>query len=62
MNKVALFLIIALVIATASFVGLGVLLLPAVGVDGMARTMICGGVSGGLIAIVYLNMFRKSDP
>jgi len=29
--------------------------------DGMARTMIAGGVSGGAIAILYINMLRKSD-
>ena len=58
MNKVVIFLIAAVVIATASFLLLGVLLLPALGVEGMARTMICGGVSGGLIALVYFKMFR----
>lgn len=61
MNKVALFLILAVCIATASFLLIGVLLLPALGVEGMARTMISGGVSGGLIAIIYFNMFRKPD-
>ncbi|WP_395612696.1 hypothetical protein [Allosphingosinicella sp.] len=61
MNKVALFLILAILIATASFVLLGVLLLPALGVGGQARTMIAGGVSGAAIAILYINMLRKSD-
>ena len=61
MNKVALFLILAVVIATASFLLLGVLLLPALGVEGSARTMIAGGVSGGAIAILYITMLRKSD-
>jgi hypothetical protein len=61
MNNVALFLILAIVIATASFLLLGILLLPALGVDGLARTMIAGGVSGGAIAILYFNMLRKSD-
>jgi hypothetical protein len=59
MNKAVLFLIIAVAIATASFLLVGVLLLPALGVEGMTRTMICGGISGGAIAIVYLAMFRK---
>jgi len=61
MNKVALFLILAVVIATASFLLLGMLLLPALGVEGSARTMIAGGVSGGAIAILYITMLRKSD-
>jgi len=61
MNKVALFLILAVLISTASFLLLGVLLLPALGVEGMARTMIAGGVSGGAIAILYINMLRKTD-
>ena len=61
MNRVALFLILAVAIATASFLLLGVLLLPALGVEGMARTMIAGGVSGGAIAILYISMLRKSD-
>jgi hypothetical protein len=61
MNNVALFLILAIVIATGSFLLLGILLLPALGVDGLARTMIAGGVSGGAIAILYFNMLRKSD-
>jgi hypothetical protein len=59
MNKVALFLILAVAIATASFVLIGVLLLPALGVDAQWRTMISGGVSGGLIALVYFTMFRR---
>ena len=61
MNKVALFLILAVAIATASFLLIGVLLLPALRVEGMARTMISGGVSGGLIALIYFSMFRKPD-
>ena len=61
MNKVALFLILAVVIATASFLLLGMLLLPALGVEGSARTMIAGGVSGGAIAMLYITMLRKSD-
>jgi hypothetical protein len=61
MNNVALFLILAVVIATASFLLLGGLLLPALGVGGAARTMIAGGVSGGAIAILYISMLRKSD-
>ena len=61
MNKVALFLIFAIVISTASFLLLGALLLPALGVQGMARTMIAGGVSGAAIAILYISMLRKSD-
>lgn len=61
MNKVALFLIIAVVIATATFLLIGVLLLPALGVEGTARTMICGGISGGAIALVYFNMFGRPN-
>ncbi len=61
MNKAVLFLVIAVAIATASFLLIGVLLLPALGVEGMARTMICGGISGGAIALVYFNMFKKPD-
>jgi hypothetical protein len=60
-NRVALFLILAVCIATASFLLLGVLLLPALGVEGNARTMIAGGISGGAIAILYITMLRKSD-
>lgn len=60
-NKVVLFLVIALVIATATFLLVGALLLPALGVDGMARTMISGGISGGAIALVYFNMFGKPN-
>jgi hypothetical protein len=61
MNKAVVFLLIAVAIATATFLLVGVLLLPALGVDPQWRTMICGGVSGGLIALVYFTMFRKSD-
>lgn len=61
MNKVALFLIVAVTIATASFLLIGVLLLPALGIDAQWRTMISGGVSGALIAFVYFSMFRKPD-
>lgn len=59
MNKVVLFLILAVAIATASFLLIGALLLPALGVDGMARTMIAGGVSGAAIAVLYITMLRK---
>ena len=61
MNRVVLFLILAILIATASFFLLGALLLPALGVEGMARTMIAGGVSGGAIAILYITMLRKES-
>lgn len=61
MNRVALFLILAVCISTASFLLLGVLLLPALGVEGNARTMIAGGISGGAIAILYITMLRKPD-
>ena len=37
MNRVALFLIIAVAIATAAYVLLGVLLLPALGLGGILR-------------------------
>lgn len=61
MNKIALFLVAAVAIATACFLLIGVLLLPALGVGGMARTMISGGISGGAIALVYFNMFKRPD-
>lgn len=61
MNKVAIFLLAAVAIAAASYVLLGVLLLPALGLDGLWRTTIPGAVSGGTIALVYFNMFRTSE-
>ncbi len=61
MNKVAIFIVAAVAIATASFLLIGVLLLPALGVDPQWRTMVSGGVSGGLIALVYFTLFRKPD-
>jgi hypothetical protein len=61
MNKVALFLILAVTVATACYLLIGVLLLPALGVSGMLLTVIPGGISGGIIAILYFSMFRKSD-
>ena len=60
MNRVALFLILAVGIAAACFVLLGMLLLPALGLRGQALTMIPGAISGGTIAILYLTMFRTS--
>jgi hypothetical protein len=60
-NKVVLFLLIAIAIAAISFLLIGALLLPALGVDGTARTMISGGISGGAIALVYFNMFGKPN-
>ena len=60
MNRVALFLLLAIGIATASFLLLGVLLLPALGLDGQVRTLIPGAISGGAIAILYFSMFRTS--
>ena len=61
MNKVALFLLLAVAIATASFLLIGVLLLPALGLGGQWLTLLPGAVSGGTIAIIYLTMFRKPD-
>ena len=61
MNRVALFLVLAVVIAAASFLLLGVLLLPAVGLSGQWLTMIPGAISGGTIAALYFTMFRKPD-
>ena len=49
MNRVALFLGLAVAIAAASFLLLGMLLLPAVGLKGQWRTMIPGAISGGSI-------------
>jgi hypothetical protein len=60
MNQVALFLLLAVAVATASFLLLGVLLLPALGLSGLWRTMIPGAISGGTIAILYFSMFRTS--
>jgi hypothetical protein len=56
-----LVLILAVVIATASFFLLGALLLPALGLSGQWLTMIPGAVSGGTIALIYFTMFRKPD-
>ena len=61
MNKVELFLILAVATATAAYLLLGVLLLPALGVSGSLLTMIPGGISGAIIAILYFSMFRKPD-
>ncbi len=61
MNKVALFLIAAVAIATASYLLLGVLLLPALGLGGQWLTMVPGAISGGAIAIPYFTLFRKPD-
>jgi hypothetical protein len=61
MNRVALFLILAVCIAAASFLLLGVLLLPAIGLGGQWLTMIPGAISGGTIAALYFTMFRKPD-
>lgn len=61
MNKVALFLVIAVVVATASYLLLGVLLLPALGVGGSLLTMIPGGISGAIIAFLYFSMFRTTN-
>lgn len=61
MNKVALFLLLAIAVATASYLLVGVLLLPALGVSGMLLTMIPGGISGLIIAILYFNMFRTTN-
>ena len=61
MNKVAIFIVAAVAIAAASFLLIGVLLLPALGVDPQWRTMVSGGVSGGLIALVYFTLIRKPD-
>ena len=61
MNRVALFLILAVAIAAASFLLLGMLLLPALGLGGQWLTMIPGAISGGTIAALYFTMFRKTD-
>lgn len=61
MNRVALFLILAVAIATISFLLLGVLLLPALGLSGQWLTMIPGAISGGTIAALYFTMFRKES-
>lgn len=61
MNRVALFLLLAVGIATASILLVGVLLLPALGFSGRSLTLIPGAVSGATIAILYFTMFRKPD-
>jgi hypothetical protein len=61
MNRVALFLILAVAIAACAFLLLGVLLLPALGLKGQWLTMIPGAISGGTIAALYFTMFRKID-
>ena len=61
MNRVALFLIIAVAIATAAYVLLGVLLLPALGLGGIWLTAIPGAVSGSAIAILYFNMIKRPN-
>ena len=61
MNRVALFLIIAVAIATAAYVLLGVLLLPALGLDGIWLTTIPGAVSGAAIALLYFTMIKRPD-
>jgi hypothetical protein len=58
MNKVGLFIILAVVIAVACYVLLGVLLLPALGLGGIWLTVIPGAISGGSIALIYFNMFK----
>ena len=61
MNRVALFLILAVAIATAAYLLLGVLLLPALGLNGIWLTMIPGAVSGAAIALLYFNMIKRPD-
>jgi hypothetical protein len=59
--KIAWFLLIALAIMA---VGLGLgggLLLPALGVEGVAARVIPGGIAGAIIAIVYFQMFKRPN-
>ena len=61
MNRVALFLVLAVAIATAASLLLGVLLLPALGLGGIWLTMIPGAISGGAIALLYFTMIKRPD-
>ena len=61
MNRVALFLVLAVAIATAAYLLLGVLLLPALGVGGIWLTMNPGAISGGAIALLYFTMIKRPD-
>ncbi|MEA3014780.1 MAG: hypothetical protein QOD42_3325 [Sphingomonadales bacterium] len=53
------FFLVALAIM-ALFLGLGGgWLLPALGVEGVAARVVSGGLAGMIIAIVYLQMFKR---
>lgn len=57
--KIAWFFLIALAIM-ALCLGLGGgWLLPALGVEGVAARVIPAGLAGAIIAIVYLQMFKR---
>jgi hypothetical protein len=56
--KLAVFLLVAVAIGAACFL-VGAWLLPMLGVEGMLTQAIPGGVSGAIIAIVYLQMFKR---
>lgn len=61
MNKVGIFLIAAVVIAVFCFLVLGAWLLPMLGLTGMWLSAIPGGISGGIIALIYFNMFKRPN-
>lgn len=59
--RIAWFLLVALAIM-AVFLGLGGgLLLPALGVEGTVARLLPAGLAGALIAVVYLQMFKRPD-
>jgi len=57
--KIAQFLAVALLVTFAVMFALGGWLLPRMGVDGGARTVIAGGVAGALVAGLYFRMIRR---
>jgi hypothetical protein len=61
MNPVVLFLIAAVLIATFCFLVLGAWLLPMLGLTGIWLSAIPGAISGGTIALIYFNMFKRPN-
>jgi hypothetical protein len=58
--KLAIFLAAATVIMLSVMAGLGAWLLPRLGVEGSARSIISGAASGVLIVMLYSQMFRAT--
>jgi hypothetical protein len=59
--RTAWFLLIALAIMAVCLGLGGGLLLPALGVEGVAARAIPAGLAGAIIAVVYFQMFKRSD-